>query len=152
MQDTEIQKPRAHERRKARRALVQAIYQWQMNETSTAALRGEFHDSRALVRADRPFFDDILGMVTRQADSLDAAFSGFLDREIKALDQVELAIMRLGACELINRPDVPFRVVINEYVELAKTFGAEQSYRYVNGVLDQVAARVRKAERGAAGA
>ena len=68
---------------------------------------------------------------------------------LNALDQVELAIMRLGTCELLNRPDVPYRVVIDEYVELAKVFGAEQSYRYVNGVLDKVAKRVRGTERRA---
>ncbi len=150
MQEAKAHKPRAHERRKARRALVQAVYQWQMSQTSTVVLRDEFQDSGALARADRPFFDDVLGRVTGQAAALDAAFSGFLDRELKALDQVELAIMRLGTCELSERPDVPYRVVIDEYVELAKVFGAEQSYRYVNGVLDQVAARVRGAERGAA--
>ena len=147
MRDIETRKPHAHARRKARRALVQAIYQWQMNDTGTDTLLAEFHESKALARADRDFFDDVLDKVTRRAKDLDAAFSGLLDRSVDALDQVELAVMRLGACELIHRPDVPYRVVINEYVELAKVFGAEQSHRYVNGVLDKMAARVRAAER-----
>ncbi len=147
MADSETGKPRAHARRKARRALVQATYQWQMNDVGTAALRAEFHEGKALVKADGPFFDDVLGMVTGQAESLDAAFSDLLDRSLDALDQVERAIMRLGTCELLNRPDVPYRVVIDEYVQLAKVFGAEQSYKYVNGVLDKVAKRVRGAER-----
>ena len=149
MIDRGVQKPRAHARRKARRALVQATYQWQMNDVGTPALRAEFHDSKALARADRAFFDDMLGMVTGRAPGLDAAFSDLLDRDLGALNQVELAIMRLGACELLHRPDVPYRVVINEYVELAKVFGAEQSFRYVNGVLDKVASRVREAEQRA---
>lgn len=149
MADSRSRKPGAHARRKARRALVQAIYQWQMNDVGTAALRAEYHDGKALAKADRDFFDDVLDRVTGQAASLDAAFSGFLDRDLNALDQVELAIMRLGACELLNREDVPYRVVIDEYVELAKTFGAEQSYKYVNGVLDKVANRVRATERSA---
>ena len=140
-------KPAAHARRKARRALVQATYQWQMNDAGTAVLRAEFHDSRALAKADRDFFDDVLEKVTGQAAGLDAAFSEFLDRDVAALDQVELAILRLGACELLNREDVPYRVVIDEYVELAKLFGAEQSYKYVNGVLDKVANKVRAGER-----
>ena len=149
MTDRGTQKPRAHARRKARRALVQATYQWQMNDVGTPALRAEFHESKALARADRTFFDDMLGMVTGRVQGLDAAFSDLLDRDLGALDQVELAIMRLGACELLHRPDVPYRVVIDEYVELAKVFGAEQSYRYVNGVLDKVASRVRAAEQRA---
>ena len=142
-------KPRAHARRKARRALVQATYQWQMNDVGTPALRAEFHEGKALAKADEGFFDDMLGLVTRQTAGLDAAFGGLLDRDLGALDQVELAIMRLGTCELLHRPDVPYRVVIYEYVELAKVFGAEQSYKYVNGVLDKVAKRVRAAERDA---
>ena len=143
------EKPRAHARRKARRALVQATYQWQMNDVGTAVLREEFHGSRALAKADGNFFDEVLGIVTTQAANLDAAFGGLLDRDLSALDRVELAIMRLGTCELLNRPDVPYRVVIDEYVELAKIFGAEQSYRYVNGVLDKVARQCRAAERRA---
>ena len=142
------QKPRVQARRKARRALVQAIYQWQMNRAGIETLGAEFHESAALAKADGAFFDDVLGMVTEQADRLDEAFAGLLDRDLSALDQVERAIMRLGACELIHRPDVPYRVVIDEYVELAKLFGAEQSYKYVNGVLDRLAARARAAERG----
>ena len=149
MADSASGKPRAHARRKARRALVQATYQWQMNDMGTGALRAEFHAGKALAKADGDFFDDVLGMVTGQSEGLDARFSGLLDRDLHALDQVELAIMRLGTCELLNRPDVPYRVVIDEYVELAKVFGAEQSYRYVNGVLDKVAKKLRGAERRA---
>ncbi len=149
MVDSGPGKPRAHARRKARRALVQATYHWQMNDIGTPALRAEFHAGKALAKADGDFFDDMLDKVTGQAERLDAAFSGLLDRDVGALDQVELAIMRLGACELLNRRDVPYRVVIDEYVELAKVFGAEQSYKYVNGVLDKVANRVRAAERRA---
>ena len=137
---------RPHARRKARRALVQAIYQWQMNDVGLETLRAEFHDGRALDKADHDFFDDVLAMVIRRSDSLDAAFRELLDRDIQALNQVELAIIRLGVCELLDRPDVPYRVVIDEYVELAKIFGAEQSYKYINGVLDKLAATVRVAE------
>ena len=148
MRDLTTPKVQAHKRRKARRALVQAIYQWQMNDAGAETLLAEFHEGKALAKADNAFFDDILGKVIQQVERLDAAFSDFLDRDFTALDQVELAVMRLGTCELINRPDVPYRVVIDEYVELTKVFGAEQSHRYVNGVLDKVAGRARAAERG----
>ncbi len=147
MSDSPSPKFSAHARRKARRALVQAIYQWQMNQMSTESLRADFYDGKALARADRDFFDDILGLVTRRVDDLDAAFRQLLDRELDALNQVERAILRLGTCELLNRPDIPYRVVIDEYVELAKIFGAEQSHKYINGVLDKLAASVRVAER-----
>jgi len=139
-------KLRTHARRKARRALVQAIYQWQMNDLGIEALRADFHAGKALAKADGDFFDQILALVIRQTVRLDAAFSGLLDRDLGALGPVERAIMRLGACELLNRPDVPYRVVIDEYGELTKICGAEQSYRYVNGVLDNVAKQVRGME------
>ena len=145
--DTALPKVRIHTRRKARRALVQAIYQWQMNNVGTEALRREFHESRALAKADREFFDDVLGLVTQRTPTLDATFQVLLDRPLKALNHVELAIIRLGTCELLNRPDVPYRVVIDEYVELAKIFGAEQSHKYINGVLDKLAVTERSAER-----
>jgi len=143
------QKVRAHARRKARRALVQAMYQWQLNNRGIKRLLAEFHKSKALAAADRHFFDDVLYMTTEQVESLDGAFGGFLDRDLEALNHVELAIMRLGACELLNRPDVPYRVIINEYVDLAHLFGAEKSFKYVNGVLDQIAKKVRAGERNA---
>ena len=133
-------------RRQARRAAVQAVYQWQMTSADRPQVIKEFEESGSLKKADREFFDEALVKVVHDTGSLDVAFEGHLDRELKSLDQVELAILRLGAHELLNRIDVPYRVVIDEYVELAKLFGAEESHKYINGVLDKVAAEARAAE------
>ena len=136
------------QRRKARRVLVQALYQWQMNRTTARLLTAEYTGSGALDKADRPFFDAMLGRVLASPSQLDELFGDLLDRDQERLDGVELAILRLGACELRHRPDVPARVVIDEYIELAKLFGAEASHRYVNGVLDKLAGSLRPTEMG----
>lgn len=131
-------------RRKARRALVQALYQWQMNEASAAHLAAEFSASGTLKGADRPFFNQVLETALARVKELDGLYEGALDRARERLDGVELAILRLGVCELLCREDVPVPVVINEYVELAKVFGAQDSHKYINGVLDKLAPQVRR--------
>ena len=140
-------KPNPWARRRARRALVQAVYQWQMSGADTSAVEQEFLAAEALAKADVEFFQELLRGVLHHSDEFDALFAPLLDREIASLDQVELAILRLGAFELKNRIDVPYRVVIDEYVQLAKLFGAEDSYKYINGVLDRLAGDIRSIER-----
>ena len=95
-----------------------------------------------------PYFKDLLFGVPKQLGVLDEHLKPLLDRSIDSVDPVERAVLRLGAYELLHHPEVPYRVVINESVELAKTFGAEQGHRYVNGVLDKLAKGLRKAETG----
>lgn len=146
MQGQDSQPVNVHRRRKARRALVQALYQWHMNAAKATAIVAEFVDNGALKDADRPFFDQVLMRTVTETDALDALYEGVLDRAKEQLDGVERAILRLGACELRSRPDVPWRVVIDEYVELAKLFGAQDSYKYVNGVLDKLAGQLRPEE------
>ncbi len=142
-------------RRQARRAAVQALYQWQMTQTPVADIITDRTLDGSLKKADTTFFVELLrgsvGAVEEQAadathNKADAPFAPHLDREPKALDKVELAILRLGCFELCERIDVPYRVVIDEYVELAKVFGAEESHKYVNAVLDKVAADTRTVE------
>jgi len=140
-------KPNPWARRRARRALVQAVYQWQMSEADTSVVENEFLAAEALVKADVEFFQELLRGVLQHSDEVDVLFAPLLDRSLASLDQVELAILRLGAFELKNRIDVPYRVVIDEYVQLAKLFGAEDSYKYINGVLDRLAGDIRKIER-----
>jgi N utilization substance protein B len=94
------------------------------------------------------YFKDLLHGVPANLDELDAGLKGCVDRSIDSVDPVERAILRLGAYEMMHHPEVPYRVVINEAVELAKVFGAEQGHKYVNGVLDKLARKVRKAEAG----
>ena len=134
--------PRA--RRRARRALLQALYAWQFTRAAAADLEQQFAEDNAL--ADSGFFTACLHGVLDSTDELDALFAPYLDRDVTALDHVERAVLRAGTFELNARPDVPVRVAINEWVELAKQFGAEQSFRYVNGVLDRVAHDLRAVE------
>ncbi len=133
-------------RRKARRALVQALYQWQLSANSVSSVLADFDNGEALKKADTEFFEDVLRKTVSEAEYLDTVFTPLLDRTPDQLDQVERAILRLAASEFKYRVDVPYRVVIDEYVELAKMFGAQDSYKYVNGVLDGLAARLRSIE------
>ena len=133
-------------RRKARRALVQATYQWQVSASSLTQLREEFVGHAVLQKADTEFFDEVLSHVLRDSTSLDELIVPLLDRPLDQLDLVERAILRLATTEFSHRIDVPYRVVIDEYVELAKVFGAQDSHKYVNGVLDRLAAILRPVE------
>ena len=136
-------------RRKARRALVQAVYQWQMAGATSAELDAEFREGGALDNADEAFFSEILGTVLHRTAELDAHIVPAIDRELRELDNVERAVLRLATCELATRIDVPFRVVIDEYVELTRLFGAEDGHKFVNAVLDNIARSLRTAETGA---
>ena len=151
--------PRA--RHRARRALVQALYAWQMTGAEFHELRSHFAPTdpdaeRAppslgggdMGRADFAFFLDCLRGVICDASLLDGLFAPHLDRGVDRLDPVERAILRAGVYELKERLEVPARVVLDEWVALAKTFGATESFRYVNGVLDRVARQLRGAELG----
>lgn len=138
-------------RRKARRALVQATYQWQLSAANLSDIKAEFYDSEALKKADVEFFNELLTHVVYHPADLDATYADLLDRTVDKLDHVERAILRLAAAEFKHRMDVPYLVVINEYVELAKTFGATDSHKYINGVLDKLAASLRSIEVQAAG-
>lgn len=133
-------------RRRARRTLLQALYAWQMTAAELGELGSQFASSDEMRNADTEYFLACLQGVVNSVADLDPLFEPYLDRTIAQLDGVERAILRAGAYELRERIDVPFRVVIDEWVELAKGFGATESFRYVNGVLDRVARDVRKAE------
>ncbi|PMR73167.1 transcription antitermination factor NusB [Billgrantia endophytica] len=149
-------------RHAARELAVQGLYQWQMTGKSISAVEAEFrsqlpdddmedHENWAKVMqiADLALFHELLHNVARFRGDLDAAIAPLLDRRLEELDPIELTILRLGAYELSRRLDVPYRVVINEGVELAKSFGATDGHKYVNGILDKLAARLRSAEVGA---
>jgi N utilization substance protein B len=136
-------------RRRSRRALLQAVYQWQMTGADTSAIERDLAEDGALKKADREFFKALLRGVAFGTAELDAVLAPVLDRKVEDLDKVELALLRLGAYELKHRIDVPFRVVIDEYVELAKVYGAEESFKYINGVLDRLAQELRALEHSA---
>ncbi|UTW47596.1 transcription antitermination factor NusB [Bacterioplanoides sp. SCSIO 12839] len=133
-------------RRKARRFAVQAIYQWQLAGANLAAIEAEFRTDNDMSKVDLEYFHDILHGVPREKADLDKKIEPLLDRRLDELTPVELAILRLGAYEMVHRIDVPYKVVINESVELAKTFGATDGHKYVNGILDKLAQRDRMVE------
>ena len=140
------QKPSPAARRKARRFTVQALYQWQMTGANIGVIETQFRTDNDMCKTDVAYFHELLHEIPKCVNELDDTFRPLLDREIKDLDRVELAILRIGTYELSKRPDVPFKVAINEGIELAKYFGATASHKYVNGILDKVAQRLRVLE------
>ena len=139
-------------RRKARRFALQALYQWQVSGSGLGDIEAEFRTDNDMSKVDDEYFHDILHGVPKEKSVLDEKIQPFLDRRIDELTPVELAILRLGAFEMCPRIDVPYKVVINEAIELAKTFGATDGHKYVNGVLDKLAQRERMVEiRGGKG-
>lgn len=133
-------------RSKARRSAVQALYQWQVGGQDVSAIHQQFLVEQDMKKVDQEYFKEVLYGVVTNLDDIDEKISPFLDRNINSVDPVERAVLRLGAYELIYKLDVPYRVVINEALEAAKIFGAEQGHRYVNGVLDKVAQQTRELE------
>ncbi|MBB1487925.1 transcription antitermination factor NusB [Oceanospirillum sediminis] len=146
-------------RRAARQLTLQGLYQWQMTgaalqqvelqiRSAQADDNLESHEdiSAAVEIADLTYFNELLHGIPKCKNELDEQFAPLLDRRVDELDPVELAILRIGTYELSKRIDVPYRVVINEAIELAKRFGATESHKYVNGILDKLAPRLRAAE------
>lgn len=138
----------AAERRKARHYSMQALYQWLMAGASLNDIEAEFRADYDFVHVDLEYFQALLHGVPACVDELEAAFEPLLDRKIDDLDPIERTLLRMGTFELKERIDVPYKVVINEEVALAKKFGATDSHKYINGVLDKAARELRKAETG----
>ncbi len=139
----------ARARAHARRLALQGLYQWQLSGASAGDIITQLYASQSLKTTDTDYFEELLHQAIADSNELDTAFSPYLDRPLTQLDPIERAILLLSTYELKARPDVSYRVVLNEAVELAKSFGAEQSHKYINAVLDKTAAELRKAERGA---
>lgn len=151
MSDAHSPKPRrkpslTDKRRSARSFALQALYQWQVAGQPLTEIDAQFRVDNDMRNTDVQMFSELLHGVASRKSELDAAFAPYLDRAVDDLDPVELTVLRIGAYELMQRLEVPYRVAINESVELAKVFGATESHRYVNGVLDKLAQRVRAAE------
>jgi transcription antitermination protein NusB len=142
-------------RRRARELVLQGLYQRQLSRNDADDVRLDLAASQGYLRADQPYFDELWDGVTRENDALIAALSPHLDRKPAELSPIERAILVIGAWELAHRVEIPYKVVINEAVEIARSFGGTDGHRYVNGVLDKLAAKVRATEiaalrRGAA--
>nr|WP_043310403.1 transcription antitermination factor NusB [Pseudomonas sp. ML96] len=134
------------QRRVARSLAMQALYQWHMAGQSLNEIEAQFRVDNDFSGVDGAYFHEILHGVAYQKTELDEAFAPLLSIPLDELDPVELAILRLSAWELKSRVDVPYKVVINEGIELAKTFGATDGHKFVNGVLDKLAPTLRGPE------
>ena len=134
-------------RRKARRLALQAIYQWQISGGDITEIEAKFQQNCNPKKIDVAYFSELITGVVNNVAQLDKEMQPILDRPITEINPVELAILRLAIYELIYRLDVPYKVIINEALELAKTFGAEKSFKYINGILDKAAKQQRKVEQ-----
>ena len=130
----------------ARKRAVQALYMWEMTGEDVSDIDAQFLLEHDMKNVDIKYFKELLHQVPAHAQELDEHLSPLLDRPFNELDPVECAIMRLGVYELKHRIDIPYKVVINEAVELAKIFGAEEGHKYVNSILDRVARKLRSIE------
>ncbi len=130
----------------ARHKAVQALYQWQVSGQDVSSIAGQFREDQDLRKLDIDYFEELLHQVPARLGELEAAIAPLLDRGLAEVDPVERAILRIGTYELQFHPDIPYRVVINEAIEMAKTFGGEQGYKYVNSVLDKLARKLRAGE------
>jgi N utilization substance protein B len=143
-------------RHNARRKLVQALYQWDQNRISVTDLHAQFltHDTRdradgfsdPMRAVDKAYFGEVLEGILARPGALDEQLTPVMSRSVESLTPVERSVLRLAVFELMHRPDIQYRVVINEAIELVKEFGAQDSHRFVNGVLDRLAPGLRPHE------
>ncbi len=133
-------------RTNARKAAVQALYQWQMTGQNLTEIEVQFHEEDRLKDAQKSYFSELFHGVPEHLDTIDQALSEFVDRPVDMIDPVERAMLRLSVYELLHRLDMPYRVILNEGINLAKCFGADGSHKYVNGILDKIAQQNRAVE------
>lgn len=137
-------------RTKARRAAVQALYQALVNNEAPQQDGLEFVTAEYADKIDRKYFTTLIEGTMKHQQAIDAELQQAVDRDLTAVDPVEISVLRLAVYEFMHLPEIPYRVVLNEAVELAKSFGGEQGHKYVNGVLDKMGARLRPHEYQAA--
>jgi len=130
----------------ARKCAVQALYQWQMTGETLSRIEMNFLEEELLKGAQKSFFTELFFGVPKQLNAIDEALAEFVDRPVEKIDPVERAILRISTYELINCLETPYKVIINEGVNLAKCFGADGSHKYINGVLDKVSKKKRAIE------
>lgn len=133
-------------KRKARKLALQALYQWQMAGADLHEIEAQFHVAKNMDKVDAGFFSSLLHGIPENLSKIDETMRPFLDREIKDLNQIELVVLRLGTYELLFNVQIPYKIVLDEAINLSKSFGSQDGHRYVNGVLNQVARQVRAIE------
>ena len=138
--------PSVTERHNARRYALQAMYQWQVAGAAIADIEQEFLLKHIDKKVDMAYFKELIYAIPTQLDEIDGAIKPYLKRSMSAIDPVELAVLRIATYELLKRPDVPYRVIINEALQLTKKFGSVEGYKFVNGILDKIAKANRSVE------
>ncbi|MDP2241170.1 MAG: transcription antitermination factor NusB [Burkholderiales bacterium] len=133
-------------RRRSREFVLQGLYQWQLTQTDTKTIALNLAEGRGFDKIDSDYFSALLDGAVKYAAVLEQELTPCIDRKFSALSPVERSILLLAGYELMHRPEVPYRVVINEAVELAKSYGGTDGHKFVNGVLDKLAARLRALE------
>lgn len=141
-----MEKQSINGKRRARKLALQALYQWLISGHELCEIEAQFRVANNMVRVDSDYFCRILYGVPQHLAALEEHFTPFLDRPIDSLNPVELTVLRLGAFELYHCPEIPYRVVLDESVSLAKEFGSQEGHRYVNGVLNNLAKQARSVE------
>jgi N utilization substance protein B len=134
------------DRRRSREFALQGLYQWQLAKTEPAAIARQLAEAKGFDKIDVDYFNALLEGTIAAAPELEQAITPFLDRDYGRLSPVERGILLLAGYELAHQPEVPYRAVINEAVELAKSYGGTDGHKFVNGVLDKLAARMRTTE------
>ncbi len=135
-------------RRNARRYALQALYQWQLAQAPMSEIELEFIQHHIDKKIDMAYFKELIHQIPADQEEIDKEIRLFTGRPMQEIDPIELNVIRLAIYELIKRPDVPYRVVINEALELTKKFGSVEGHKFVNGVLDRIAKNVRATEIG----
>lgn len=133
-------------RTNARKTAVQALYQWQMTGQNLSEIERQFLEDERLKNAQKSYFTELFYGIPKNLADIDQVLAEFVDRPVEKIDPVERAILRIGVYELLHRLDMPYKVILNEGINLAKYFGADGSHKYVNGILDKVAQQKRALE------
>jgi len=131
-------------RRRARECAVQALYSWAVSQNSPEIVELNFMTEQDMKGVDTAYFRKLFRQTVENVEAVERTMQGYLDRGLEELDPIEKAILRLAVYELQFEADVPYKVVINEAIEVAKVFGADESHKYINGVLDKIAPVVRR--------
>ncbi len=133
-------------RTRARRLAMQGLYEWQISDNKPSEIETQYLIEKETDKVDIEYFRELISKVPLHCEELDGHIAPLVSRPLNEVDMVELSVLRLGTYELLYHPEIPYRVVINEAVELVKMFGADQSHRFVNGIMDRLAASLRTIE------
>lgn len=133
-------------KRKARRLALQALYQWHMTKLNTQEIELQFRLNNDFTKVDNDYFTRLLHGISKDLHEIDNVYKPYLDRDIDSLGPVERTLLRIGSYELVHMLEIPYKVILDESINISREFGATDAHKYINGVLNQVAKKIRAAE------